>query len=132
MIIFNHSICGIGVFPKYAPTPSRWGGNYRIKRNYKFKVGRKYLFFPVYEIIPEAVIRDGYHCELFICTLSEFPKETEKYYFEDDVLYEKPHCEIHLNDGSKHTVRFETAEELSSYVNDLKSQAVHIEIIKKN
>ena len=127
-ILFNHSITRVNVHPKYKP--HRFECSLSIVRDFKHKVGRKYLFFPVYEIIPIAVVRTSGLFEDrqgFVCELKDF--KSEYYYFgEDDVLYEKPHCTICMNDKSTKQVHFGTVEELNSYVDELKSKAPHIEI----
>ena len=128
-ILFNHSITRVNVHPKYEPHRFEFECSLSIERDYKKKVGRKYLFLPIYEIIPVAVVRNA---GLFddrkelVCELKDF--ESEYYYFEDDVLYEKPHCTICMSDKSSKEIHFGTVEELNAYVDELKSKAPHIEI----
>jgi len=57
MIIFNSNITRVSVFPKYKP--NRFECSLKFVENYKKKVGSKFLFFPVYEIVPQAVINTG-------------------------------------------------------------------------
>jgi hypothetical protein len=127
-ILFNHSITRVNVHPKYQP--NRFECSLSIERDFKYKIGRKYLFFPIYEIIPAAVVRTSGLFEDrqgFVCELKDF--KSEYYYFgEDDTLYEKPHCTICMNDKSSKQVHFDTVDELNAYVNELKSKAPHIEI----
>jgi hypothetical protein len=126
-ILFNHSISRVNVLPKYQPF--RFECSLSIVRNFKKKVGRKYWFFPVYEIIPVAVVRTSglfEDQEKFLCELKDF--ESKYYYFEDDEVYKKPHCTICMNDKSHKDVYFETVEELNAYVDELKSKAPHIEV----
>ncbi len=127
MIIFNSNITRISIHQKYKP--HRFECSLRYVENYKKRIGRKFLFFPVYEIVPHAVINTGgvfSSEEEFVCELKDY--KSDYYYFEDGVLYEKPHCNIRMNDGSNKDVHFETVEELTKFVNNLKSQAPHIEI----
>jgi hypothetical protein len=87
------------------------------------------LILPVYEIIPVAVVRTSGLWEDrqgFVCELKDF--KSEYYYFESDVLYEKPHCTICMNDKSSKQIHFGTVGELNAYVDELKSKAPHIEI----
>jgi hypothetical protein len=126
-ILFNHSITRVNVHPKHEP--HRFECSLSIERNFKHKVGSKYLIFPVYETIPVAVVRNAGLFEDrqgFVCELKDF--KSEYYYFEDDVLYEKPHCTICMNDKSSKQIHFGTVGELNAYVDELKSKAPHIEI----
>ena len=118
VILFNHSITRVNVHPKHEP--HRFECSLSIERNFKHKVGRKYLIFPVYEIIPVAVVRTSGLWEDrqgFVCELKDF--KSEYYYFESDVLYEKPHCTICMNDKSSKQVHFGTVGELNAYVMSL-------------
>jgi hypothetical protein len=47
-------------------------------------------------------------------------------YIEDDEIYYKPHCIIYMTDKSNKEVYFETEEELTKYVDELKEKAPHI------
>jgi hypothetical protein len=126
-ILFNHAITRVNVFPKYKPF--RFECSLSIERDFKKKIGVKYWFLPVYEIIPVAVVRNA---GLFddrkelVCELKDF--KSDHHYFEDDVLYKKPHCTICMSDKSHKDVYFDTVEELNAYVDELKSKAPHIEI----
>jgi hypothetical protein len=127
-ILFNHAITRVNVHPKYKPL--RFECSLSIERDFKKKIGVKYWFFPIYEIIPAAVVRNAglfHDYDEFVCELKDF--ESEYYYFgEDDVLYEKPHCTICMSDKSSKEIHFDTVEELNAYVDELKSKAPHIEI----
>jgi hypothetical protein len=126
-ILFNHAITRVNVHRKHKPL--RYECSLSVERDFKYKVGRKYLFFPVYETIPVAVVRNAGLFEdrdEFVCELKDF--KSDYYYFEDDVLYEKPHCSIFMNDKSSRDVHFDTVEELNNYIEILKSKAPHIEI----
>ncbi len=127
MIIFNSNIARVAIHKKYRP--NSFECSLVCRENYKKRVGRKFLFFPVYEIVPQAVINRGGvfdATEELVCELKDF--KSDYYYFEDGVLYEKPHCTIYMNDGSNREVHFDTVDELMKLVEDLKSQAPHIEI----
>jgi len=127
MIIFNSNITRVSVFPKYKP--NRFECSLKFVEDYKKKVGSKFLFFPVYEIVPQAVINTGGvfdSGEEFVCELKDY--KSDYYYFEDGVLYEKPHCTIYMNDGSNREVHFDKVDGLIKFVEGLKSQAPHIEI----
>jgi hypothetical protein len=126
-ILFNHSITRVNVHPKYQPF--RFECSLSIERDFKMRVGRKYLFFSVYKIIPVAVVRNTglfHDHNEFVCELKDF--KSDYYYFESDVLYEKPHCTICMNDKSSKQIHFNTVGELNAYVEDIKSKAPHIEI----
>lgn len=125
-ILFNQAITRVGVFPKYKP--NFFECSLVVVRDFKKKVGEKFLFFPVYETIHAAVIRKGCFgsSDKFVSELKDF--KNDYYYFEDDVLYEKPHCTIYMNDKSDRTIYFETVEELNSYVEELKTKAPNIEV----
>lgn len=126
-ILFNHAITRIGVHPNYQP--NRFECSLTLVENFKKRVGTKYWIFPIYEIIPQAVVRSkglfSDRCE-FVCELKDF--KSKYYYFKDGQIYEKPHCTIHMNDKSSRKVHFETVDELNAYVEDLKSKAPHIEV----
>ncbi len=127
MIIFNSNITRVNVHKKYKP--NRFESSLKYVAVYRKKVGRKFLFFPIYEIVYHAVIRTGGvfdSGEDFVCELKDY--ESEYYYFEDGILYEKPHCTIFMNDGKSREVHFNTVDELDKFVEDLKSKAPHIEI----
>ena len=125
MIIFNSNISKVNVFPKYRP--NCFESRLAYRKDFKKRVGTKFLIFPVYEIVPHAVIREvGLFdtTEEFVCELKDF--KSDYYYFEDGVLYEKPHCTIYMNDRSSKDVHFESVEVLNSYVEEIKSKAPHI------
>lgn len=120
MIIFNSNITRVSVYPKYRIK----NGRYRIERNYKNKIGQKFLIFPVYEIIKAAVIYRGWSSDILVSKLEDFV--SDEFYFEDDLIYEKPNCVIFMNDKSSHTKYFETVDELNAYIDELKKNASHI------
>ena len=125
MIIFTSNITKIQVFPKYRP--KIYESSLAYRKDYKKRVGTKFLFFPVYEIVPHAVIHEGglfNSTEEFECDLKDF--KSDYYYFEDGVLYENPHCTIYMNDRSSKEVHFESVEVLNAYVEEIKSKAPHI------
>jgi hypothetical protein len=127
MIIFNSNIARVTIFRKRSP--HKFECSLKLVENFKKKVGRKFLFFPVYEIIQEAVVNTGgvfSDTREFVCELKDY--KSDYYYFEDGVLYEKPHCVIHTNDKHSKEVHFETVEELEKFVDELKSKAPHIEV----
>jgi hypothetical protein len=125
MIIFTSNITKVNVFPKYQPRS--YESTLAYRQNVKKRVGTKFLVFPVYEIVPHAVIREEglfNTTEEFYCDLKEF--KSDYYYFEDGVLYEKPHCTIYMNDRSSKEVHFESVDVLNAYVEEIKSKAPHI------
>jgi hypothetical protein len=127
MIIFNSNIARVTIHLKYQP--HTFESSLELVKNFKKKIGRKFLFFPVYEIIPEAVVNTGgvfLDTREFVCELKDY--KSDYYYFEDGVLYEKPHCVIHTNDKHSKEVHFKTVDELRKFVDELKSKAPHIEV----
>ncbi len=125
MIIFTSNITKVNVFPKYQPRS--YESTLAYRENYKKRVGTKFLIFPVYEIVPHAVVREAGlfdSTEEFVCDLKDF--KSDYYYFEDGVLYEKPHCTIYMNDRSSKDVHFESVDWLNVYVEEIKSKAPHI------
>ena len=122
MIIFTNNIVSVKSFPKYKDHCSE----YRVVRNYKRRIGYKFLIIPVYEIIEEAVLYTPWTVSEYYCELKDFKSDTS--YFEDDILYDKPHCNIKTNDGKLNTKYFNTVEELNDFVNDLASKAPHIKL----
>lgn len=122
MVVFTNNITSISPYPK---SEEHWPSFYLV-RNYKKKIGRKFLFFPIYEVVEEAVIRGILSSSDFYCELKDF--QSSRYYFDGDKLYNKPHCDIKMNDGKVRTKWFETEEELEAFVKDLASKAPHIEI----
>lgn len=124
MIIFTNNITQIEIQLKNKP----WNPKYFIKKNYKNRIGYKHLVFPVYEIIKEAVIHKGFSENYFACELDKFNEYQKNQYFEDGILYDKPHCIIYLTDGNRQTIYFDTNNELDKYVTELKNANKHIEI----
>jgi hypothetical protein len=124
MIIFNQNICSITLHPS-----AMYSNRFHVERNYKHKIGKKNWFIPIYEIIPEAIVYNGFSGKIYIGTVDEFNNEEKNdSYFKDGSLYEKAHCIISLNDGSSHKKHFNTEEELKAFVDEIKKQAVHIDI----
>ena len=131
-ILYTNAISEVFVKPKSSFIPNR-----SIVRNYKKRIGRKFLFIPIYEIIPEAVI--NWWDDEFVCTVDEFNEKkgrgytflckNENSFIENENFYLYPHCVIVMNNGSKHSVFFDTVEELDEYIKDLKLNGNHI-IIK--
>ena len=128
MVIFNSNIARVTIHRKHRP--NMFECSLELVENFKKKIGRKFLFFPIYEIVPQAVVRGGgifsRDTYEFVCELKDY--KSEYYYFENGVLYEKPHCVIHTNDKHSKEVHFESVEELEKFVEDLKSKAPHIEV----
>ena len=122
MIIFTSNIVSIRSFPKHKDSWPR----YHVVRNFKKRVGYKFLIFPVYEIVEAAVLYSPWTTPRYHCELKDFESDTS--YFENDILYDKPHCDIKTNDGKNSSKYFETVEELDNFVNDLLSKAPHIEL----
>ena len=119
-ILLNHAITKVTVCPKYSP----WDSHLTIVKNFKKRVGRKLLIFPIYEIVPEAVTH--WWTEEFICESKDLPEYRSKLYVEDGVIYENPFCHIYMNDQSSEKIYFSSAEKLNEYVETLKAQAPHI------
>ena len=117
-ILYIHGITKVSVFRKFRC----WELRLKIVKNFRKKVGRKFLFFPIYEDLGECVV--NHWSENFVSTVEEF-KSTEVF-IEDGVFYYKPHCSIYMNNNSKKNIYFEKVEELNKYVNELKSIAPNI------
>lgn len=49
---------------------------------------------------------------------------SDTYFVENNIVYFKPHCDISMSDGSKHTVYFQTYDELDKFLVDLKNELV--------
>lgn len=94
----------------------------KIVKNFRKKVGRKFLFFPIYENIGECVVT--WWSEEFYSTAKDF--KHSKIFLENGKFYHKPHCSIYMNDKSSKDVYFNTVEELEKYVYELKALATNI------
>lgn len=120
-IILNNSITKVIVYKKC----EHYSISYRIVTNFKKKIGRKWLMFPIYEIIPTAVVR--WYDHSFVCSAEDF--KSDKIYIEDNKIYHYPHCTFHMNDGSKEDMYFQTEENLLLYIKQIIKENKHI-IIK--
>ena len=69
---------------------------------------RRYFFGLFTEVQPEIL---KYNDSDFI-TSNDF----SEYIIENNVVYRKPHLEIHMNSGSKHTIDFENESDLNEYI----------------
>ena len=122
-IILNNSITKVIVYKKCVDQYS----NLSIENNFKRKIGRKWFIFPVYEIIPSAVVKYGWSNKEFICSVENF--KNDKRYIENGEIYFLPHCTFHMNDGSKEDMYFQTEENLLLYIKQITKENKHI-IIK--
>lgn len=131
-ILYTNAISEVFVKPKSSFIPNR-----SIVRNYKKRIGRKYLVIPVYEIVSEAVLH--WWDDEFVCTVDEFNEKrgrgylgillkNEEVFIENETFYLYPHCTIVMNNGSQHSVFFDTVEQLDEYVKELKLNGNHIVI----
>ncbi len=118
-IAYIHGITKIRVFKK----PIYSGCSYSVKENYKRRIGRKYLIFPIYETIELAVVYSNWG-EKYVYRPSEF--DNKKIFLEDKILYYYPHCTIYFNNQSSRDVFFKTQDELYKYVQNLRDQAPHL------
>jgi len=107
MIIFNHGIVSIHVIKK--------GQNHywdvitkEVGSLFGTKTEKKFIRYLWNKPIP---IEDA---------------KLNKSYIENDVVYYKPHCIINMANRSTKEIYFETDEELTKYVNELKEKAPHI------
>jgi hypothetical protein len=120
-ILFNSNISEVRVFQKAKYYSSLCFGLG------KRKIGRRFGIFPVYEKCSALFYDWGgdYWGEL-----EDYNSLDRKTYVEvvdgEGRFYYKPHCTIYLNGGTHHEVYFETVDELTEYVNELKSVAEHI------
>ena len=117
-ILYVHGITKVSVFNKIKD----WESKFEIVKSFKRKVGKKFLFFPIYEDLGEWVVT--WWSGKFVSTVKDF-KHSEMF-IEDGVFYHKPHCSIYMNNKSRKDVYFETVEELNKYVYELKSLAPNI------
>ena len=131
-ILYTNAISEVFVKPK-----STFMVNKSIVRNYKKRIGRKFLFIPIYEIIPEAVF--NWWDDECVFTVDEFNEKrgrgyvgiflkNEEVLIENETFYLYPHCTIVMNNGSQHSVFFDTVEQLDEYVKELKLNGNHIVI----
>ncbi len=125
-IIFHRAITNIRVYPKSENWDLNW--HHKVVYNYKRKIGRKFLFFPIYEIHDKGVVEEGAFSDNKFYTMEEVSK-WKKTYIENDKFYLKPHCTIFYGHKSNEDVFFETVEELNKYVDNIKNNGTHI-IIK--
>lgn len=114
MILFNNNITRIGVYPKSRAC------RFTIEPSLRL-VGIKYGFIPIFKII-DCVHRWGE----FYSRIEDF--KVKKYFIDDNDVFYKPHCIIFMNDQTQHEVFFETIDELTEYVKELKSKAPNIEV----
>jgi len=98
--------------------------SHRVVRNYKRRIGYKFLIFPIYEIIEAAVVRDGWSSVEYYCDLKDYVRND--YYFENDILYSYPYCYIELMNGKYEEVYFKNEELLKEFVERLKAFGAHI------
>jgi hypothetical protein len=116
-IILNNSITKIIVYKK-----CEYCYPLSIENNFKRKIGKKWFIFPVYEIIPSAVVR--WYDHSFVCSTEDF--KSDKIYIEDGKIYYYPHCTFHMNDGSKEDMYFQTEENLLLYIKQFQKENKHI------
>lgn len=114
-ILFLQSLTKVRVYPKVKDYDIK----FVIRKNYKKRIGRKFLFFPVYEAPHDAVVK--WWSGDYFCPVSKF--KHKELFIEDGELFRKPHCRIFMNDKSYKDVYFETIEELDKYVEKLKSMS---------
>lgn len=111
-ILCTQAITRVKTYPKVKDYDIR----FVIRENYKKRIGRKFLFFPVYETPHDAVVR--WWSGDYFCPVSEF--NHKELFIEDGEFFRKPHCRIFMNDKSSKDVYFETIDELDIYINRLK------------
>jgi hypothetical protein len=71
---------------------------------------KRYFFGLYQEVEPEHL---KYHdCDLMTTT------NFSNYIIENNIVYDKPILEIHLNSGDKHIIRFNSNEELNKYIDE--------------
>ena len=80
-IIFHKAISNVRVYPKSENWDLNW--HHKVVYNYKRKIGRKFLFFPIYEIHDKGVVEEGAFSDNKFYTMEEVSK-WEKTYIEDD------------------------------------------------
>ena len=124
-IIFHKAISNVRVYPKSENWDLNW--HHKVVYNYKRKIGKKFLFFPIYEIHDKGVVEEGAFSDNKFYTMEEVSK-WEKTYIEDDKFYLKPHCTIFYGHKGAQDIFFEAVEELNKYVDDLKNHGTHIVI----
>lgn len=118
MIVFNHAITKIRVYPKLE-------NDNRVVYDKKIRIGWNWGIIPIYKT--EKWVKKWWDNN-DIGTVEEYNIESTTSYVNGDTVYYKPHCDIHLNDKSKYSKYFETKDELQEYVKELSSLAPHIEI----
>jgi hypothetical protein len=118
-ILLNNSITKVIVYKK-----CEYCYPLSIENNFKRKIGKKWFIFPVYEIIPSAVVRWSWANKEFVCYVEDF--ESDKIYIEDGKMYHYPHCTFYMNDGSKEDMYFQTEENLSLYIRQFQTENKHI------
>lgn len=114
-IIFTNSIKNVRVYKKCR----LWDTNYKVHKQFKRKIGRKYLIFPVYDIVENVVVKtnglfdtqEEYHS-----TVDEYNKTSKYSYIENDIIYEKPHCRIWFGDKSYEEKYFDSVAELDDFI----------------
>jgi hypothetical protein len=116
-ILFNNNISEVRVYEK-----SLHRSGYEITWG-KILVGRKFGIVPIFKKVYGL-----FSWHEYIGTIEDYCKDN-KMYFENGEFYYKPFCQIWLNNGKCHELFFDTVEELSNYVDELKLLAPHI-IIK--
>lgn len=122
-IIFHRAISNVRVYPKSENWDLNW--HHKVVYNYKRKIGRKFLFFPIYEIHDKGVVEEGAFSDNKFYTMEEVSK-WKKTYIENDKFYLKPHCTIFYGHKGSQDIFFETVEELNKYVDDIKNHGTHI------
>jgi hypothetical protein len=116
--IYVHGITKISKFPKIED----WDVNFKIVSNFKKKVGRRYLFFPVYEDLGESVVT--WWTENFVSTTKEF--KHSKLFIEDGKFYHKPHISIYMNNKSRKDIYFNSIEEMDAKYRELRNLAPNV------
>lgn len=118
-ILFNKAISEVAIYPKRVVH-----NTYDIRKSVIFIDSFILFIIPVFKKISNAVVTE--YGRRYICKADEFTHE--KMYLENGIFYFKPHCEIILNTKKRHSVFFDTIEELNIYIENLTSSAPHITI----